>query len=41
MCEGKVFSAIHGQNEDRPGHKEPYMKIVFEPTEKGLQLCEN
>jgi hypothetical protein len=40
LCEGKAFSAIHGQNEDRPGHNAPYMKIVFEPTEKGLQLCE-
>ena len=42
LCEGKVFSAVHGQLEDDPitGHKAPYMKIVFEPTEKGLQLCE-
>jgi hypothetical protein len=40
LCEGNVFTAVHGQLEDRPGHKAPYMKIVFEPTEKGLQLCE-
>jgi hypothetical protein len=40
LCEGKVFTAVHGQLEDRPGHKAPYMKIVFEPTEDGEKLCE-
>ena len=40
LCEGKIFTAVHGYLEDRPHHKAPYMKMILDPTDKGEQLCE-
>ena len=40
LCEGKVFSAVHGEIEDRPDHKAPYVKMVLEPTKQGNKICD-
>jgi len=40
LCEGKIFTAVHGHLEDRPHHKAPYMKMILDPTDKGEKLCE-
>jgi len=39
LCEGKIFSAVHGDFEDTPGHKAPYLKMLVEPTKKGDKIC--
>jgi hypothetical protein len=39
LCEGKVFSAVHGDAEDTPGHKAPYLKMLLEPTKDGEKVC--
>jgi len=39
LCDGKVFSAVHGEFADRPGHKAPYVKMVLEPTKQGNKIC--
>ena len=41
LCDGKVFSAVHGDAEDRPGHKAPYLKMVLEPSEQAEKICES
>jgi len=40
LCEGKIFSAVHGEVEDRPGHKAPYVKMILEPTKQGNKICD-
>ena len=40
LCEGKIFSAVHGEIEDRPDHKAPYVKMVLEPTKQGNKICD-
>jgi hypothetical protein len=39
LCDGKIFSAGHGDVEDRPGHKAPYIKMLLEPTKSGEKAC--
>lgn len=39
LCEGKIFSAVHGEIEDRPHHKAPYVKMLLEPTKSGEKIC--
>jgi hypothetical protein len=39
LCEGKVFSAVHGDFEDMPGHKAPYVKMLLKPTKDGDRVC--
>jgi hypothetical protein len=39
LCEGKIFSAVHGEFEDTPGHKAPYLKMLLEPTKDGEKIC--
>ena len=39
LCDGKVFSAVHGEFADGPGHKAPYVKMVLEPTKQGNKIC--
>lgn len=39
LCEGKVFSAVHGDAEDVPGHKAPYLKMLLKPTKDGEKVC--
>ena len=39
LCEGKIFSAVHGDAEDGPDHKAPYLKMLLEPTKQGEKLC--
>jgi len=41
LCDGQIFSAGHGDIEDRPGHKAPYFKMILEPTKDGEEICEN
>jgi len=36
----RIFTAVHGDLEDRPHHKAPYMKMILDPTDKGEKLCE-
>lgn len=40
LCEDKVFSAVHGEFEDRPDHKDPYVKMLLEPTKQGSKICD-
>ena len=40
LCDGKVFSAVHGELEDRPDHKAPYVKMLLEPTKNGEKICQ-
>ena len=39
LCNGEIFSAGHGDVEDRPGHKAPYIKMLLEPTKNGEKAC--
>jgi len=39
LCEGKIFTAVHGQIPDHGSHKAAYMKMILDPTAKGEQLC--
>jgi hypothetical protein len=39
LCEGQIFAAAHGDVEDVPGHKAPYLKMVLEPTKYGDRVC--
>lgn len=39
LCDGKIFSAVHGQVEDEPDHKAPYLKMLLEPTKSGDRTC--
>jgi hypothetical protein len=40
LCDGDIFIAIHGFEEDVPHHKAPYAKMILEPTDDGEKLCE-
>ena len=40
LCNGRIFTAIHGEEEDRKDHKAPYMKMVLEPTKQGKKICD-
>ena len=40
LCDGRIFTAVHGEEEDRLGHKAPYMKMVLEPTKQGKKICD-
>ncbi len=39
LCDGRIFTAVHGEEEDRADHKAPYMKMVLEPTKQGKKIC--
>ncbi|MDH5568396.1 MAG: hypothetical protein OEX98_01220 [Nitrosopumilus sp.] len=39
LCDSQIFSAAHGDVEDRPGHKAPYFKMLLEPTKEGEKIC--
>lgn len=39
LCDGQIFAAAHGDAEDVPGHKAPYLKMVLEPTADGDKAC--
>ena len=39
LCEGKIFSAVHGDFEDAPDHKAPYLKMLLESTKQGEKAC--
>ena len=41
LYEGKIFSAVHGELENRPDHKASYVKMVLEPTKQGNKICGN
>ena len=40
LCDGRIFTAVHGEEEDRDDHKAPYMKMVLEPTKQGNKICD-
>lgn len=40
LCNGQIFTAVHGTEEDVPGHNAPYLKMVLEPTANGIKACE-
>lgn len=40
LCDGQVFAAAHGDAEDMPGHKAPYLKMLLEPTKYGDRACD-
>ena len=40
LCDGRIFTAVHGEEEDRADHKAPYMKMVLEPTKQGKKICD-
>jgi len=39
LCDSKIFTAVHGDFEDTPGHKAPYLKMLLEPTKQGEKAC--
>jgi hypothetical protein len=39
LCDGKIFYAVHGTEQDRPGHKAAYMKTRFDLTTSGERAC--
>ena len=39
LCEGKIFTAVHGEDLDKPHHTAPYLKMVLEPTHQGEKVC--
>jgi hypothetical protein len=39
LCDGQIFAAAHGDAEDTPGHKAPYLKMQLEPTNYGDTVC--
>jgi hypothetical protein len=40
LCEGKIFSAVHGDYIDFDTHHAGYLKMVLEPTNQGEKACD-